>query len=323
MEEAGPKHRSWFVALTLSILFGPLGADRFYLGKVGTGIVKLITWGGFGIWWLIDVVLIATDRATDGQGLPLERRGRIAPRIRGVWLVLVCASPILLVGACVGVILVGVTAAIKSSGAYEVATEYVSTHELVIAEIGEVTGFGFLPRGSISIAGPTGEADLSISVDGERGNGTLYAQLVKELGEWKIIRAEFETSEGKRLNLVSESYNPIDQEIRVFLQEAVPNIFLTFSFEDLMRYSIPEFAEISDQVEATLDYTEQLVGRLRSFEVAEWQVGLFALDGENIPGGKYKLDALFENGPGTIELNVLKRNNKWEIESWEVIPAFQ
>lgn len=41
-------------AIILSLLVGVLGIDRFYLGKVGTGILKLITGGGLGIWYVID-----------------------------------------------------------------------------------------------------------------------------------------------------------------------------------------------------------------------------------------------------------------------------
>jgi len=51
---------NWILILIMSILFGSLGVDRFIMGKVGTGILKLITFGGCGIWWLVDLILIAT-----------------------------------------------------------------------------------------------------------------------------------------------------------------------------------------------------------------------------------------------------------------------
>jgi TM2 domain-containing membrane protein YozV len=55
-------------ALLLSIFLGELGIDRFYLGKVGTGLLKLVTVGGGGIWWIIDIILIATGSMKDKHG---------------------------------------------------------------------------------------------------------------------------------------------------------------------------------------------------------------------------------------------------------------
>lgn len=46
------------VVLIVSILVGELGIDRFMLGEVGLGIIKLLTLGAFGIWWLIDLFLV-------------------------------------------------------------------------------------------------------------------------------------------------------------------------------------------------------------------------------------------------------------------------
>ena len=63
--------KSKTTALILSILLGGLGVDRFYLGYVGLGILKLITAGGFGIWWLIDLILIATGKMTAKDGSEL------------------------------------------------------------------------------------------------------------------------------------------------------------------------------------------------------------------------------------------------------------
>jgi TM2 domain-containing membrane protein YozV len=69
--------KSWFVALILSIFVGWFGIDRFYLGKIGTGILKLLTFGLMGIWWLIDIILIATDNMTDSEGRPLVKSKNI------------------------------------------------------------------------------------------------------------------------------------------------------------------------------------------------------------------------------------------------------
>lgn len=63
--------KSFLVTWLLSLLLGFIAVDRFYLGKAGTGILKLITFGGFGIWYLIDLILVLTGAQKDKQGRAL------------------------------------------------------------------------------------------------------------------------------------------------------------------------------------------------------------------------------------------------------------
>ena len=64
----GKSDKDFVVLVLLSVLVGGLGIDRFYLGKYGTGILKLITLGGLGLWWLIDLILIVMGKMTDAEG---------------------------------------------------------------------------------------------------------------------------------------------------------------------------------------------------------------------------------------------------------------
>ena len=64
--------KEYIIALLFSIFLGYLGIDRFYMGQVGLGIGKLLTGGGCGVWWLIDIILIATRSSNDSAGRPLK-----------------------------------------------------------------------------------------------------------------------------------------------------------------------------------------------------------------------------------------------------------
>ncbi len=58
----------------ISLFFGLLGADRFYLRRPLSGFVKLLTLGGAGLWWAADVLALASGVAVDGGGHPLAGR---------------------------------------------------------------------------------------------------------------------------------------------------------------------------------------------------------------------------------------------------------
>lgn len=59
-------------AILLCFFLGALGIHRFYVGKIGTGILQLITLGGLGIWTLIDFIIIVTGNFKDKQGLAIK-----------------------------------------------------------------------------------------------------------------------------------------------------------------------------------------------------------------------------------------------------------
>ena len=77
------KHGFWKVYLC-SVFLGVLGIDRFVVGKTKTGIIKLLTFGGVGIWWLIDCIQILRSKFTDAAGNIIPN-----PKPKVAWIVLV------------------------------------------------------------------------------------------------------------------------------------------------------------------------------------------------------------------------------------------
>jgi TM2 domain-containing membrane protein YozV len=63
-----PSERRLLPALLLCLVIGLFGAHRFYAGRTASGILQLLTVGGFGIWWLADLILLATGQFRDAQG---------------------------------------------------------------------------------------------------------------------------------------------------------------------------------------------------------------------------------------------------------------
>ena len=64
--------RSRLAAALMAFFLGWLGVHRFYVGKTGTGILMVMTVGGFGIWATIDLIMILAGAFTDDGGRPLR-----------------------------------------------------------------------------------------------------------------------------------------------------------------------------------------------------------------------------------------------------------
>ena len=62
----------WLTLFLLTFFVGVLGVHRFYVGKIGTGFLMLLTLGGLGVWFLVDLILVVTVQFTnkDGQKIP-------------------------------------------------------------------------------------------------------------------------------------------------------------------------------------------------------------------------------------------------------------
>ncbi|MBN1125229.1 MAG: TM2 domain-containing protein [Sedimentisphaerales bacterium] len=64
--------KSGVACLLLLLLLPGLGIHRFFVGKIGSGILFLLTAGGCGIWWLIDLIILVMGNFTDAEGRPVK-----------------------------------------------------------------------------------------------------------------------------------------------------------------------------------------------------------------------------------------------------------
>ena len=80
MERSDIWHRSRLLTLLLCFFFGIFGAHRFYVGKIGTALLMALTLGGLGIWYLIDLLLIAVGSFRDIEGRAVYQWLESGPR---------------------------------------------------------------------------------------------------------------------------------------------------------------------------------------------------------------------------------------------------
>ena len=106
-----PPRRSLRTAWLLALFLGFTGADRFYLRRPVTGTLKLLTLGGAGIWWLIDLFRITAEYAADGASMPLAGTNSLRRGLRLASTVLVVA----LAGAVVCVSAAPVTGTVTAT----------------------------------------------------------------------------------------------------------------------------------------------------------------------------------------------------------------
>ena len=197
--------------LLLCMFLGFLGAHRFYVGKIGTGILMLITCGGFGIWSLIDLINIACLNFTDSHGRYVEF---IRP-----------ASPTKVVVTVFGLLIVGfgifftlvytltmlATAAITDTARDQLAAlrahDYAKAYSYTSKEFQQSTSLDQFEKfvksypaldnnkdstfNNRAIDNTSGTGIIKGSIAGTDGSTTpIIYEFVKENGAWKIINIE-------------------------------------------------------------------------------------------------------------------------------------
>ncbi len=70
-EQVSEKSRLY--VLLLNIFIGWAGGHRYYVNKIGTGLIMLFTAGGFGMWWFIDLIMISIGAFKDKENLPITK----------------------------------------------------------------------------------------------------------------------------------------------------------------------------------------------------------------------------------------------------------
>ena len=68
MSTENVSEKSFVATLILCLLLGGFGVHRFYVGKIGTGVAMIFTFGGLGIWVLVDFILICIGSFRDIEG---------------------------------------------------------------------------------------------------------------------------------------------------------------------------------------------------------------------------------------------------------------
>jgi hypothetical protein len=206
--------KSGVVALLLCLFLGSLGIHRFYVGKIGTGILMLLTAGGFGIWTLVDLIRIACNDFTDKQGNYLEVMKRTAPTYKKILLVigLLFASLMMFVLSIIAIAFYatsGITDTVRSQLTALRAGDYVKAYSYTSKDFQHTTSFDEFKKFVDQHPALKNNKDSTFTsreIENNMGaiSGTLEAmdgattpieyRLIRENGQWKILYIRLDPS---------------------------------------------------------------------------------------------------------------------------------
>ena len=95
--------------------------------------------------------------------------------------------------------------AMKSSDAYKMALARAKADPRVVSALGSPISDGFFPMGKTNVSGTSGQADMTVSLSGPKGKGTLYFVASKFAGQWTFSKLMVEiTDTGQRIDLIED-----------------------------------------------------------------------------------------------------------------------
>lgn len=227
------------------------------------------------------------------------------PRSPARWVALGCSAAIV---ACL-VFALGIVAfvlgTVRRSGAYQLAASQVRESPAVREALGQPIREGWWVTGSVNVSGPSGKASLSFPVSGPRGEGTVYVDAVKQVGEWDLRLLEVRLGNGERLDLLDEG-GPSFQAISAFLTAAAAGDSATAHgyFSVSLKDALP-LEKFSSDVSAHPEL-------LRTKE-------LRLVKGRGDGGPRYKGTVVLESGkelPATFDL--VREDGMWRISRFKV-----
>lgn len=116
----------------------------------------------------------------------------------------VIVGAILLLALFIGVVFALVSGAIKTSEPYQYAVATASTDARVTAQLGAPITPGWYLNGNINVSGSSGNADLSIPLNGTLRHGTVYVVARKSAGIWHYSTLQVAIDgEAERINLLT------------------------------------------------------------------------------------------------------------------------
>ncbi|NYF22970.1 hypothetical protein HDC36_004460 [Xanthomonas sp. JAI131] len=115
--------------------------------------------------------------------------------------------------ASIAVFVMGIARVTKSSEPYRVGLMAAQLDQRVIAALGAPVKDGIMPSGSISTSNGTGSANLSVSLHGARGNGTLYIEAERHAGEWHYTTLQVLPDAGEAIPLLEDVESGVDDAI--------------------------------------------------------------------------------------------------------------